>query len=323
MPLKDFAPSATGLARNPLGIVALFIGFSEVMATLVLTTAQASLGQVEKVSFVAFLVVFPVVVFATFVWLVVKHHEKLYGPGDFRDDDAFLRLSIDGQKLKLLKDVEETEAVAASSPEPAEEQPSGPGAADAASGLGSAATPHSPEATPSTRAAINEPSPQTVNAVRWRAQTQHFLAEELVLRKLEAEWATPIQRSVVVPYPHNAGGVILDGIGVVGQERRVVEVKVARLLRRAIAIQAVERLIGAASSLASAGVPVRAVLGLVLFNGDPERMRNMLQTWVADRLHGLPFKVELRVFILRDLAAEFGMHLSDEDVARIYEAPRA
>jgi hypothetical protein len=35
-------------------------------------------------------VLFPVFVLATFGWLVSKHHEKLFGPGDYKSDAGFL-----------------------------------------------------------------------------------------------------------------------------------------------------------------------------------------------------------------------------------------
>lgn len=41
-----------------------------------------------------FMVFFPVIVFLGFLWLVAKHHNKLYGPSDFKDEDNFLSAQI-------------------------------------------------------------------------------------------------------------------------------------------------------------------------------------------------------------------------------------
>lgn len=40
------------------------------------------------------MVFFPVIVFSGFLWLVAKHHNKLYGPSDFKDEENFLKTQI-------------------------------------------------------------------------------------------------------------------------------------------------------------------------------------------------------------------------------------
>lgn len=88
--LSVFAGSAKGLARNPLGIIALFIVLIYGFAALTLGV-NATLQSSERVPLVWFLVLFPLVVLGTFAWLVSCHHEKLYAPGDYKSDDSFLR----------------------------------------------------------------------------------------------------------------------------------------------------------------------------------------------------------------------------------------
>ena len=59
----------------------------------------------HKSVIVWFLVLFPVLVLAVFTWLVVQHHEKLYAPADFRDDENFMRVAANlwaaDKKLKM------------------------------------------------------------------------------------------------------------------------------------------------------------------------------------------------------------------------------
>lgn len=86
----DFPYKAKGLARNPLGIIALFIVLIYGFASLVVGFS-GNLQPVERLPIVWFLVVFPVVVLTVFSWLVSQHHEKLYAPRDYSSDDAFLR----------------------------------------------------------------------------------------------------------------------------------------------------------------------------------------------------------------------------------------
>lgn len=81
--------SAAKLSRNPLGIIALFILLIYGLATTLFGCVGSSLTEGQKWWFVIFLVIFPIIVLASFVYLVVKHHPKLYAPGDFRDESNF------------------------------------------------------------------------------------------------------------------------------------------------------------------------------------------------------------------------------------------
>jgi hypothetical protein len=99
--LKDFV-------RNPLGIVALFISLIYGFASLLLGSAAEKLEAPERWPLVGFVVVFPFVVLHVFYKLVTEHHGKLYGPGDYKTDEAFLKtLTSEERTKKLLEDVEE------------------------------------------------------------------------------------------------------------------------------------------------------------------------------------------------------------------------
>lgn len=97
----SFAATAKSLASNPLGIVALFIVLVYALALVALFAP----GDHKSV-IVWFLVLFPVLVLAVFAWLVIQHHHKLYAPGDFRDDQSFIRVATNlwaaDKKLKDL-----------------------------------------------------------------------------------------------------------------------------------------------------------------------------------------------------------------------------
>ena len=87
--LPSIAGAAKGLARNPLGIIALFIVLIYGFASLTLGINSTLQGS-ERLPLVWFLVLFPVVVLFTFGRLVSKHHEKLFAPGDYKSDEGFL-----------------------------------------------------------------------------------------------------------------------------------------------------------------------------------------------------------------------------------------
>jgi CheY-like chemotaxis protein len=92
-PTNSFAQTATGLARNPLGIIALFIVLVYGLAALV-TAFAGSLTAAEREPLILFLVIFPELVLGAFLWLVIKHSDKLFGPGDFQNEANYLKVRM-------------------------------------------------------------------------------------------------------------------------------------------------------------------------------------------------------------------------------------
>lgn len=93
---------ARGLARNPLGVIALFLFLIYGLATLAFSVN--ALSSQERFPMIWFLVLFPVVVLGTFTWLVSSHHEKLYAPSDYRDDEGFHRST--NARLQYVREVQ-------------------------------------------------------------------------------------------------------------------------------------------------------------------------------------------------------------------------
>jgi CheY-like chemotaxis protein len=86
----SFGDTAQKLARNPLGIIALFIVLVYSVAGLV-TATGSSLTAAERLPLIYFLVAFPILVLGVFSWLVSRHANKLFAPSDFRDEDNYVR----------------------------------------------------------------------------------------------------------------------------------------------------------------------------------------------------------------------------------------
>jgi CheY-like chemotaxis protein len=91
--VQDFGNAATSLARNPLGIIALFIVLVYGLAAMVAAFASSLTAQ-ERVPLIYFLVIFPVLVLAVFAWLVSKHSGKLFAPSDFKDEANYVRMQL-------------------------------------------------------------------------------------------------------------------------------------------------------------------------------------------------------------------------------------
>lgn len=92
MDIKNFSESAQGFTKSPLGIIALFIVLVYGFASLVVGFGQ-NLND-HLVPLIYFMVFFPVIVFIGFMWLVINHHKKLYGPSDFKDEENFLKTQL-------------------------------------------------------------------------------------------------------------------------------------------------------------------------------------------------------------------------------------
>lgn len=103
-PASSFGRIARSLARNPLGIIALFIILVYGLAAL-MTTFSRSLTANERAPLIWFLIIFPVIVLAVFAWLVTRHGDKIRPdgylvPGDFKDEKYFIQFQK--QKMKAV-----------------------------------------------------------------------------------------------------------------------------------------------------------------------------------------------------------------------------
>jgi len=90
--IKGFANSAKGFTKSPLGIIALFIVLVYGFATLAVSFGNNLTNHIAPLIY--FLVIFPVIVFIGFLWLVSKHHDKIYGPSDFKNEENFLKMKM-------------------------------------------------------------------------------------------------------------------------------------------------------------------------------------------------------------------------------------
>ena len=95
--------------RNPLGVIALFVTICYLIAGLVFSIGLDKLnGAEERLPFIWFIIIFPIIIFFVFVLLVCFHHEKLYGPTDFKDEANFIKLTNTERKTKYIKEATES-----------------------------------------------------------------------------------------------------------------------------------------------------------------------------------------------------------------------
>jgi len=92
-PKESFNKTALGLAKNPLGIIALFIVLVYGFASLV-TAFSSSFSSEERKPLILFLIGFPILVLIAFCWLVSKHSNKLFAPSDFKNEDNYVKMQL-------------------------------------------------------------------------------------------------------------------------------------------------------------------------------------------------------------------------------------
>lgn len=90
---KEFGETAKSLARNPLGIIALFIVLVYGFASLV-TLFGGSFTPSERLPLIYFLIGFPILVLIIFTWLVSNHSGKLFAPSDFKDEENYVKMQL-------------------------------------------------------------------------------------------------------------------------------------------------------------------------------------------------------------------------------------
>ena len=100
--MNEIITIAPRLAKNPLGIIALFIVMIYGFAALVVGATGDSITSDQRWPLIWFLVLFPVIVLLVFAWLVSKHHQKLYAPSDFQDERMFIGLLSNEDRIEKL-----------------------------------------------------------------------------------------------------------------------------------------------------------------------------------------------------------------------------
>lgn len=88
--MNELTNNIKRFVQNPLGVIALFVTALYGIASMLFSSAFDNLqSDKERLPVIWFVILFPIIMFGTFVWLVVKHNHKLYSPGDFKDEKWF------------------------------------------------------------------------------------------------------------------------------------------------------------------------------------------------------------------------------------------
>ncbi len=270
---EPFGSTARALARNPIGIVALFLVLIYSFAALLLGISGQSLTEAQRWPFVWFLVAFPALMLGVFTYLVVKHHEKLYAPSEYRDERHFFKkLSAEDQKQKLDEQVD---------------------------GLLQAE---------STREKITQAAQGGSTEAAYRSLTRGeirqeiSIAEDLAFRALEEEFGCSIARQVGIPA--GKGWLNLDGAVARGEELVAIEVKFVKDGK--VALFQLEHLVQLLETLKfDRFTKVSLLLTIVSDASEPEDQG--LKEKLRPLIEKSRVPITLRVFRLNLLKARYGL----------------
>lgn len=102
--MTNFTEHAKGLTKNPLGIIGLFVSLIYGFACLVLSTSISNLkGYEERIPLIWFIIIFPIIILLVFLFLVTKHHGKLYSPSDYGNAETFLKTLGGAKKFESVE----------------------------------------------------------------------------------------------------------------------------------------------------------------------------------------------------------------------------
>lgn len=150
------------LVRNPIGVIGLFVLLVYLVGTAILPLSSVDLSNDQKWVLIVFVVGFPVLILACFLFLVIRHHHKLYAPMDYRNEEHFLQtLPAEQQRRRLEAEIE----------------------GEARESLGRK------------EVAPKETEQKVADA---DTRVKHALAEDLALRQVEEEFGRPVKRHVSV-----------------------------------------------------------------------------------------------------------------------------
>lgn len=208
----------TWSVRNPLGTIALFISLIYGTSALLLGTSVGALAPWNQTILTIFVVLFPCAILAVFAWLVSAHHQKLYGPGDYRSDEGFLQ------------------AAGQSSPEEVGARLQEELSEDAEPVLADAGQPQLPAGAVPGEVVPEEEGATSTNR---RLVQRAYLAESLVFQELQDRLSGTVMRNVSLPAktkPFRVDGVIYAQDGEYVVETLVVRnaITLERRLTRAL-----------------------------------------------------------------------------------------
>lgn len=90
-------------ARSPLAVLTLFVTIAYGIVICFVSDFSKFQGLLERLPLIWFMILFPLVVLGVLCWLICTRPEKMFGPSDFRTDNAFSAYAL-GYHVEQQKD---------------------------------------------------------------------------------------------------------------------------------------------------------------------------------------------------------------------------
>lgn len=270
------------MARNPLGVIAAFLSLIYGMSALVTGVALKSLTVWNQGVLVLFIVAFPLIMLAAFLWLVISHHRKLYAPGDYRSDEGFLGSSAPPESTaqRLRRDDKDI------------------------------SSPAEPTKVPENQITAKQ---QNYQLLPKDPAAQAYFVESLVLQDLQVQLRGSVQRGVVLR-ASNHSRLTADGIIRSNDKITAVEVKLVR--NKTFALRRLRdarfQLNEIQQALLSQGIQNADLLVAIVFDGSVADA-DSLTTELAGHQDDIGPKVQIKVYQLASLVQKYGFEAQFEE----------
>ena len=269
-----------GAVRNPLTVIAMFAGLAEVSGTIVLPF----ISDVVQVTFVWFLMVFPVLLVMLFFGTLWLKPVVLYAPSDYKDERIFQDLFVPTKPEDRTREIEE----------------------EVASEVGAVAQPSATEQ----RVEPVGQNTKIAETANLQMTANDFgiislVAEDYAVRKLQSIVGMPFSRQVS---PRGMPQVRFDAVSTSSEKIIAVDVKYTRsgrpsadVLDRTLA--RVERFYQALTSVERK--VFEFIIVYVVDQGAVERV-DQLKARAARALSQHSFSSRIEIFTFAELETEFG-----------------
>jgi hypothetical protein len=288
-------------AKNPLGIIALFISLIYGMSASLFGFSVKELSGFDRTVLVLFIVFFPFTVLAVFTWLVANHHKKLYGPKDFQSDEGFLAADVDSDPKqlgeRLAKEVADDEYI--------DDEGANEIGEDESSQIRE--TDLNLELDDYAKVAIRESEDDETSAARrTRMVARAYIAESLTIQELQTELGGTVQREVRIGKIGNSRSRV-DGLIHTNSGTAVIEIKVIRSRHHAAFLvrRAEEQAYKLMDTLTSEDITKwRIIVALVIDNENKDIEPIIRQIQNIKRT--IPEQIEIRIFYFKELLEKYG-----------------
>jgi hypothetical protein len=276
--------------KNPLTIIAIFSGISEISGTAILPFLE----EKNQETFLWFLMLFPFFLVLLFFTTLNWNYKVLYAPSDFADENHFINLlgkaSVNETYDKIKDELIETSNL--------DDEQNTEKTQDSKKSDEENIKPENNDDLKSQREKDNE----IIKSITRKRMEESRLSELLILRKLENEFRLPIQKDMKINIGRNS--LIFDGVIELNSYQYLcIDIKFMRT-KNAFSYSMWENLKSKYSNLYSSFDYAQKRSFKMMFVAVTTDEIDVIKNLISRNFEGLPFPVETRVYNFDELNNE-------------------